>query len=112
MSITPQIYLNLDLHQQPALNLSAPLSNPSVEGKISRMSQSMVGLSNVNSTADIDRPRSTSVSNQLALCAKRNQPTFTGTVYGIDKTMVGVSNVDNIPDVNKPISTATQAALI
>ena len=71
----------------------------------------MVGLGNVNNTADIDKPISTSVSNQFALYAKKNQPTFTGTVYGIDKSMVGLGNVDNVSDINKPISTATQSAL-
>ena len=59
----------------------------------------------------LDKPLSTSVFNQLALCAKKNQPTFTGTVYGIDKSMVGLGNVDNVSDINKPISTATQSAL-
>ena len=76
-----------------------------------RVLLSMVGLSNVNNTTDINKPISTATQAALNLCATKNQPTCTGTVYGIDKSMVGLGNVDNISDSNKPISTATQSAL-
>ena len=69
---------------QSALNLLAPIYNPTFTGNVSGITQSMVGLGNVNNTADIDKPIATSVSNQFALYAKKNQPTCTGTVYGID----------------------------
>ena len=109
MLITPLIDLNLYLHQQSAFKLLAPLSNPSFTRIVSGISQSMVGLNNVNNTADIDKPVSTSITNQFALYARKNQSKFTGTVYVINSTMVGLGKVDNISDINKPISRATQA---
>lgn len=82
------------------------------------LDKSSVGLSNVNNTADTDKPISTAV--QTALNAKEATITAgtTGQYYRgdksfqtLDKTAVGLANVDNTSDIDKPISTATQTAL-
>ena len=92
-----------------------------------------LGLGNVDNTADVDKPISTStqaalnlkanivdVNSALALKASASDldlkapiasPTFTGTVSGITKSMVGLGSVNNTADADKPISTLTQAAL-
>jgi hypothetical protein len=71
----------------------------------------MVGLNNVENTADADKPVSTAQQAALDLKAPLASPTFTGTVGGITKSMVGLGLVDNTADLSKPISTATQTAL-
>jgi hypothetical protein len=88
------------------------------------INKSKVGLSNVENTADLDKPISTATqlaldskvatstySTSIALKAPLESPTFTGTVSGITKAMVGLTDVDNTSDLGKPISTATQTAL-
>ena len=80
------------------------------------LTQSDIGLTNVDNTSDADKPVSTAtqtaldlkanatdVTTSLALKANLVSPTFTGTVSGIDKTMVGLNNVDNTSDANKPV---------
>ena len=81
----------------------------------------MVGLGNVDNTADTAKPIST--ATQTALDAKLASttaastyapiasPTFTGTVSGVTKAMVGLGSVDNTSDTGKPVSTAQQTAL-
>ena len=71
----------------------------------------MVGLSNVDNTADTAKPVSTAQQTALDLKAPIASPTFTGTVAGVSKSMVGLSNVDNTADTAKPVSTAQQTAL-
>ena len=71
----------------------------------------MVGLGNVNNTADIAKPVSTAQQTALDLKANIASPTFTGNVSGITKTMVGLGSVDNTADTAKPVSTAQQTAL-
>jgi uncharacterized protein YjbI with pentapeptide repeats len=97
--------------QQTALNLKAPVSNPTFTGTVSGITKSMIGLSNVDNTSDINKPVSTAQQTALALKAPLANPTFTGTVSGVTKSMVGLSDVDNTSDANKPVSTAQQAAL-
>ena len=75
------------------------------------LTKSMVGLSSVDNTADLDKPISTDTQAALNLKAPLANPTFTGTVAGVTKSMVGLGNVDNTADADKPISTATQTAL-
>jgi len=96
---------------QNALNAKAPLASPTFTGTVSGITKSMVGLSNVDNTSDVNKPISTATQTALNLKADINNPTFTGTVGGITKAMVGLSDVDNTSDVNKPISSATQTAL-
>jgi hypothetical protein len=115
---------------QTALDLKAPLANPTFTGTVSGITKSMVGLGSVDNTTDAGKPISTATQTALdlklasataattyetitnvALKAPIASPTFTGTVSGITKTMVGLGNVDNTSDANKPVSTATQTAL-
>jgi hypothetical protein len=106
---------------QDQLDDKAPIDSPTFTGSVSGITKSMVGLGNVDNTADLDKPISD--DTQTALDAKLASataattyapianPTFTGTVAGVTKSMVGLGNVDNTSDANKPVSTATQTAL-
>ena len=75
----------------------------------------MIGLGNVDNTADLDKSISTATAIALGVLQSNKaniiDPTFTGTVVGITKSIVGLGSVDNTSDANKPVSTATQTAL-
>jgi trimeric autotransporter adhesin len=94
-----------------SLALKAPINNPTFTGTVGGITNSMVGLGNVDNTSDANKPVSTATQTALDLKAPINNPTFTGTVGGITNSMVGLGNVDNTSDANKPVSTATQTAL-
>ena len=79
---------------------------------MSGIDKTVVGLSNVDNTTDLNKPISTLTQTALNLKAPFANPIFTGTISGITKIMVGLPNVDNTSDVNKPISSATQIALL
>ena len=49
--------------------LKAPLNNPTFTGTVTGISQSMVGLSNVDNTSDISKPISTATQSALNLLA-------------------------------------------
>jgi len=89
----------------------APISSPTFTGTVSGITKTMVGLSDVDNTTDVNKPVSTATQTALDLKAPISSPTFTGTVSGISKSMVGLSDVDNTTDAAKPVSTATQTAL-
>lgn len=89
----------------------APISSPTFTGTVGGITKAMVGLSNVDNTADSAKPISTAQQTALNAKAPLASPTFTGTVGGITKTMVGLSNVNNTSDADKPVSTAQAAAL-
>ncbi|MCX4813697.1 hypothetical protein OG601_24160 [Streptomyces sp. NBC_01239] len=91
--------------------LLAPKASPTFTGTVSGVTKSMVGLGNVDNTADTGKPVSTAQQTALDLKANLASPTFTGTVSGITKSMVGLGNVDNTADTGKPVSTAQQTAL-
>jgi hypothetical protein len=94
-----------------SLALKAPINNPTFTGTVGGITNSMVGLGNVDNTSDANKPVSSAAQTALDLKAPINNPTFTGTVGGITNSMVGLGNVDNTSDANKPVSTATQTAL-
>ena len=94
-----------------ALDLKAPLADPTFTGTVSGVTKAHVGLGNVDNTADTAKPVSTATQTALDLKAPLADPTFTGTVSGVTKTHVGLGNVDNTSDVAKPVSTATQTEL-
>jgi hypothetical protein len=96
---------------QTALDLKAPIANPTFTGTVSGVSKAMVGLGNVDNTSDANKPVSTAQQTALNLKANLASPTFTGTVSGITAAMVGLGNVTNTSDANKPVSTAQQTAL-
>lgn len=94
-----------------SVELKADIMSPSFTGTVSGITQDMVGLSEVDNTADTDKPISTAQQSALDTKAPTANPTFTGTVSGVSKAMVGLGNVDNVSDTNKPVSTAQQNAL-
>ena len=107
---------------QTQINTKAPSANPTFTGTVSGVTKAMVGLGDVDNTADSAKPVSTATQTALDAKSPLASPTFTGTVTiptlavtttatGITKTMVGLANVDNTTDAGKPVSTATQTAL-
>jgi len=50
---------------QTALDLKAPLANPTFTGTVAGVTKSMVGLANVDNTADADKPVSTATQTAL-----------------------------------------------
>lgn len=89
----------------------APIANPTFTGTVSGVTKAMVGLSNVDNTADVNKPLSSATQTALDAKAPIVSPTFTGTVGGITKSMVGLGSVDNTADDSKPVSTAQAAAI-
>ena len=47
------------------IGLKANINNPAFTGTVSGITKSMVGLSNVNNTSDLNKPISTATSTQL-----------------------------------------------
>ncbi len=64
---------------QDAIDLKAPIASPTFTGTVSGITASMVGLGNVDNTADLDKPISTATQTALDLKAPLASPTFTGT---------------------------------
>lgn len=61
------------------IGLKAPLANPTFTGTVSGITKSMVGLGNVDNTADSAKPVSTAQQTALDLKAPLASPTLTGT---------------------------------
>ena len=118
--------------QDVAIATKSPIESPtftgtvtvptlSVTGSATGITKTMVGLANVDNTADADKP--VSAAAQTALDAKLAaataastyapiaSPTFTGTVSGVTKDHVGLGSVDNTSDASKPVSTAQATAI-
>lgn len=111
--VTSAIQDQLDdkLETSTAASTYAPIESPTFTGTVAGITKAMVGLSNVDNTADADKDISDLTQAALDLKAPINNPTFTGLVSGVTKGMVGLGNVDNTSDANKPVSDATQTAL-
>ena len=62
------------------LALKATLASPTFTGTVNGVTKSMVGLSNVDNTSDVNKPISTATQTALNLKAPLASPTFTGTV--------------------------------
>jgi trimeric autotransporter adhesin len=62
-----------------SLALKAPINNPTFTGTVGGITQSMVGLGNVDNTSDANKPVSTATQTALDLKAPLASPTFTGT---------------------------------
>ena len=75
--------------------LKAPIANPTFTGTVSGITQSMVGLSNVDNTSDAEKPVSTLTQAALDLKAPLTSPIFFGTV---DFTNADVLGIDALPD--------------
>ncbi len=74
--------------------LKAPIESPTFTGTVSGITASMVGLANVDNTADMDKPVSTAMLSALDLKAPLSNPIFTGTV---DFTTATVTGIDALP---------------
>ena len=61
-----------------ALALKAPLASPTFTGTVSGVTKTMVGLGNVDDTADSAKPVSTATQTALDLKAPLNSPALTG----------------------------------
>lgn len=98
--------------QQTALNLKAPIANPTFTGTVAGVTATMVGLGNVNNTSDLNKPVSTATATAIAAAsgAVSSVAGRTGAVT-LTKTDVGLASVDNTADAAKPVSTAQQTAL-
>ena len=70
----------------------APLANPSFTGTVSGITKSMVGLGNVDNTADTDKAISS--ATQTALNAHQNAITSTSTVTASSFVKAGGTNTD------------------
>jgi hypothetical protein len=75
-----QDQLNSKINSSTAASTYAPIESPTFTGAVSGIDKSMVGLDNVDNTADLDKPISTDVQEELDLKASLESPTFTGTV--------------------------------
>ena len=75
----------------------APLSNPVFTGTVSGVTKTMVGLGNVDNTADLAKPISTATQSALVLKANVNSPAFTGLVsapaISVSQTLYVASDV-------------------
>ena len=84
-----------------ALNLKAPIDNPTFTWTVGGLSKATVNLAYVDHTSDWEKPISTVTQTALDLKAPINNPTCTGTVLRNSKDMVNLANVDNTSDLEK-----------
>jgi Major tropism determinant N-terminal domain len=75
-----------------ALDLKAPLADPTFTGTVSGITKSMVGLGNVDNTSDADKPVSTATQTALDAKASLSGATFTGSVE-IDQNLTVDGNL-------------------
>ena len=80
---------------QSALDLKAPLANPTFTGTVAGISKAMVGLISAEVTANLDKV----ISN------------LTQTALDLKANLTSISNMDNTNDLGKPISNSQQTAL-
>ena len=79
---------------QTQINAKAPTANPTFTGTVAGVTKSMVGLGNVDNTADADKPVSTATQTALDLKADLAGATFTGTVDFTGATVNGISSYE------------------
>jgi len=104
---------------QGQIDLKAPINNPTFTGTVGGVTKSMVGLANVDNTADTAKPVSTAQATAIGTAkteAIADAATAAGTaisnaVAALTKSSVGLGNVDNTSDANKPVSTAQATAI-
>jgi hypothetical protein len=72
------------------LSGKANIASPTFTGTVSGITKSMVGLSNVDNTSDVNKPVSTATQSALNSKANLASPSFTGTVTA--PTFVGALN--------------------
>jgi hypothetical protein len=104
---------------QTQMDTKAPTNNPTFTGTVGGVTKSMVGLANVDNTADASKPVSTAQATAIGTAkteAIADAATASGTaisnaVAALTKSSVGLGNVDNTSDLNKPVSTAQATAI-
>lgn len=84
----------------------APIASPTFTGTVSGVTKAMVGLGNVDNTADTAKPVSTATQTALDLKANLVSPTFTGTVT---KPISSITSYQKyaVAAVTTPITAAT-----
>jgi hypothetical protein len=75
-----QTQINAKLASTTAASTYAPISSPTFTGTVSGISKTMVGLGNVDNTADVNKPVSTAQQTALNGKATLTGDTFTGAV--------------------------------
>ena len=82
--------------------LKAPLANPTFTGTVSGITKSMVGLSSVDDTSDLNKPISTLTQSALNLKANQtdvdlkaplSSPSFSGNVDFTNATVTGINSL-------------------
>ncbi len=71
------------------------------------VTKEQLGLSNVDNTADIDKPISRAVETALSEHSENK-----ANPHSVTKAQLGLSNVDNTADMDKPVSHATREAIL
>ena len=124
-SVLAQADSDLSTSLTSLIGTKAPILNPSFTGTVNGITKSMVGLSNVDNTSDLNKPISTATQSLLDLKADAslisninntsdlNKPVSTATQSLLDLKADAslISNINNTSDLNKPVSTATQSLL-
>jgi len=87
------------------LALKANLASPTFTGTVAGITKSMVGLGNVDNTADADKPVSSATTTALGLKAPVASPTFTGTV-----TIPAGASISGFAPLASPALTGTPTA--
>jgi hypothetical protein len=86
---------------QSQLDAKAPIADPTFTGTVSGIDKTMVGLSNVDNTADADKPVSTATQTALDLKANLAGASFTGNVtIGGDLTVSGTTVTVSASDLS------------
>ena len=86
---------------QSQLDAKAPIADPTFTGTVSGIDKTMVGLSNVDNTADADKPVSTATQAALDLKANLAGASFTGNVtIGGDLTVSGTTVTVSASDLS------------
>jgi hypothetical protein len=84
-----QFKVDISVVRQEALDLKAPLANPTFTGTVSGVTKSHVGLGNVDNTSDADKPISSAAQTALNLKAPIAGAVFTGTTTTDDLIVDG-----------------------
>ena len=86
-------YANCATTVQHQVSSNAPIANPTFTGTVNGITKAMVGLGNLDNTADARKPIATATQGALDLKAPLASPTFTGTVSGVTKAIVGLGKI-------------------
>lgn len=95
---------------QTQLDDKAPIESPTFTGTVSGITKGMVGLGNVDNTADADKPISTDTQSALDLKAPTADATFSGTISLPSTTSIGDVSSTEIGYVNG-VTSAIQTQL-